>query len=77
MPAALRSHSFPLAHPVDPANVCMIGSRSVDPAERAALRYVRDNTVGTAFFDNLDLLADPDEPRDLFGMLLRRMSNHS
>ena len=37
MPAALRSHSFPLAHPVDPANVCMIGIRSVDPAERAAL----------------------------------------
>lgn len=29
---------FPaLAHPVDPANVCMIGIRSVDPAERAAL----------------------------------------
>ena len=39
--------------------------------------YVRYNTVGTAFFDNLDLLADPDEPRDLFGMLLRRMSDHS
>jgi len=27
----------PLAHPVDPNNVCMIGIRSVDPAERAAL----------------------------------------
>ncbi|GHD22996.1 arginase [Tianweitania populi] len=27
----------PNAHPVDPANVCMIGIRSVDPAERAAL----------------------------------------
>ncbi|AYD04090.1 arginase [Neorhizobium sp. NCHU2750] len=26
-----------LSHPVDPANVCMIGIRSVDPAERAAL----------------------------------------
>jgi arginase len=25
------------AHPVDPANVCMIGIRSADPAERAAL----------------------------------------
>lgn len=29
------------AHPVDPANVCMIGIRSVDPAERAALAESR------------------------------------
>lgn len=27
----------PVAAPVDPANICMIGIRSVDPAERAAL----------------------------------------
>jgi len=27
-----------LSHPVDPAKMCMIGIRSVDPAERAALR---------------------------------------
>nr|AGU11436.1 Arginase family [uncultured organism] len=27
----------PLSHPVDPANVCMIGIRSVDPQERAAI----------------------------------------
>ncbi len=37
----------------------------------AALRYVRDRLDGSRFFQNLDLLADPDEPRDLFGMLLR------
>lgn len=37
----------------------------------SALRYVRDKLRGTAYFENLDLLADPDEPRDLFGMLLR------
>lgn len=30
---------FPdLEHPVDPANICMIGIRSVDPAESAALK---------------------------------------
>lgn len=28
----------PLSHRVDPANVCMIGIRSVDPAERAAIQ---------------------------------------
>lgn len=37
----------------------------------SALRYVRDQLVGTAFHHDLDLLADPDDPRDLFGMLQR------
>jgi ornithine cyclodeaminase len=37
----------------------------------SALRYVRDKLPTTGFFEELDLLADPDEPRDLFGMLLR------
>lgn len=37
----------------------------------SALRYVRDCLIDTAFSMDLDLLADPDEPRDLFGMLLR------
>lgn len=37
----------------------------------SALRYVRDTISKTGFFAELDLLADPDEPRDLFGMLLR------
>lgn len=37
----------------------------------SALRYVRAKLAGTEFYEDLDLLADPDEPRDLFGMLLR------
>jgi ornithine cyclodeaminase len=37
----------------------------------SALRYVRDQLPGTGLYEELDLLADPDEPRDLFGMLLR------
>jgi len=37
----------------------------------SALRYVRDRLQQTGLFEELDLLADPDEPRDLFGMLLR------
>ena len=37
----------------------------------SALRYVRAATKGTAFYHDLDLLADPDDPRDLFGMLRR------
>ena len=37
----------------------------------SALRYVRDKLAETGLYEELDLLADPDEPRDLFGMLLR------
>ncbi|MBD3663083.1 ornithine cyclodeaminase [Sulfitobacter aestuariivivens] len=37
----------------------------------SALRFVRDQIADTGFFHPLDLLADPDDPRDLFGMLQR------
>ncbi|MBZ8119515.1 ornithine cyclodeaminase [Roseovarius sp. LXJ103] len=37
----------------------------------SALRYVRAVIKDTAFYHDLDLLADPDDPRDLFGMLRR------
>jgi len=37
----------------------------------SALRYVRDLLRDHPRCEDLDLLADPDEPRDLFGMLLR------
>jgi ornithine cyclodeaminase len=37
----------------------------------SALRYVRSQIKGTSFYHDLDLLADPDDPRDLFGMLHR------
>jgi len=37
----------------------------------AALRYVLTAIRGTGFYTKLDMLADPDDPRDLFGMLAR------
>jgi ornithine cyclodeaminase len=37
----------------------------------SALRYVRQRAVETGIFDKLDLIADPDSPVDLFGMLMR------
>ena len=37
----------------------------------SALRYVHDKINGTQFFEDLDMLADPDDSRDLFGMLQR------
>lgn len=37
----------------------------------SALRYIRDHIAETGFFQTLDMIADPDDPRDLFGMLQR------
>ncbi|MCM2560932.1 ornithine cyclodeaminase [Lutimaribacter sp. EGI FJ00015] len=37
----------------------------------SALRYIRDRIKGTDLFEPLDMLADPDDPRDLFGMVQR------
>lgn len=36
----------------------------------SALKYVSRKIQDTEFFDQLDMLADPKDPRDLFGMLL-------
>lgn len=37
----------------------------------SALRFVRDQLERTGQFQDLDMLADPDDPRDLFGMVMR------
>lgn len=41
----------------------------------SALRYIRDQLVETGHYQNLDMVADPDDPRDLFGMVLRAAKN--
>jgi len=43
----------------------------------SALRYIRDQLERTGAYVNLDLLADPDDPRDLYGMLLRAKPNEA
>jgi ornithine cyclodeaminase len=37
----------------------------------SALSYVLDRVRETGMADRLDMIADPDDPRDLYGMLLR------
>jgi ornithine cyclodeaminase len=37
----------------------------------SALRYIHGKLAQTGLFEQLDMIADPDDPRDLFGMLLR------
>ena len=37
----------------------------------SALTYIRSKLAETGLYEDLDMIADPDDPRDLFGMLLR------
>jgi len=37
----------------------------------SALRYIHDQLKRTGNYIELDMIADPDEPRDLFGMVMR------
>ena len=37
----------------------------------SALRYLRDRLADYPFYQELDIIADPDDPRDLFGMVQR------
>ena len=37
----------------------------------SALRYVHDKLRTLPYIERLDMIADPDDPRDLYGMLLR------
>lgn len=55
----------------DAKQITLFDSVGFATEDFSALRYVRDQLTTSSCFENLDLLADPDEPRDLFGMLLR------
>ena len=54
-----------------PEQITLFDSVGFAIEDFSALRYVRDHVGGTDFYRDLDLLADPDDPRDLFGMLMR------
>lgn len=36
----------------------------------SGLRYLRDTVDGTDFFDTIDLVAAPEDPKDLFGLVM-------
>ncbi|OQM76997.1 ornithine cyclodeaminase [Manganibacter manganicus] len=55
----------------DAKQITLFDSVGFATEDFSALRYVRDQLRATGLYEELDLLADPDEPRDLFGMLLR------
>jgi ornithine cyclodeaminase len=53
------------------AQITLFDSVGFATEDFSALRYVRDQLAATGLYADLDLLADPDDPRDLYGMLLR------
>jgi ornithine cyclodeaminase len=55
----------------DARQITLFDSSGFAIEDFSALRYVSKAIVGTAFFTQLDMLADPDDPRDLFGMFER------
>ena len=55
----------------DRAQITLFDSVGFAIEDFSALRYLRDQLDRTGRFIELDLVADPDDPRDLYGMLLR------
>ena len=55
----------------DAAQITLFDSVGFATEDFSALRYVRDQLDRTGHYSLLDMLADPDDPRDLFGMLRR------
>jgi ornithine cyclodeaminase len=54
-----------------PAEITLFDSVGFAIEDFSALRYVHAKAMETGLYANLDMVADPDEPRDLFGMLMR------
>jgi ornithine cyclodeaminase len=55
----------------NPAEITLFDSVGFAIEDFSALRYIRGKALETGLYDSLDMIADPDDPRDLFGMLLR------
>ncbi len=55
----------------DDRQITLFDSVGFATEDFSALCYVRDAIRGTGFYTPLDMLADPDDPRDLFGMVAR------
>jgi ornithine cyclodeaminase len=52
-----------------PGEITVFDSVGFAIEDFTALRYARDATAGTRFSESIDLIAEPDDPKDLFGMV--------
>jgi ornithine cyclodeaminase len=55
----------------DASQITLFDSVGFATEDFSALRYIRDALETYPFFKPLDMIADPDDPRDLWGMLQR------
>lgn len=55
----------------DARQITLFDSVGFATEDFSALRYIRDQLERTGHFMELDMLADPDDTRDLFGMVMR------
>ena len=55
----------------DARQITLFDSVGFATEDFSALSYIHGKLDGTDFFQKIDMLADPDDPRDLFGMLKR------
>jgi ornithine cyclodeaminase len=53
------------------AQITLFDSVGFAVEDFSALRYIHGKLEETGLYDDLDMIADPDDPRDLFGMILR------
>jgi ornithine cyclodeaminase len=53
------------------AQITLFDSVGFAVEDFSALRYIHGKLAETGLYDDLDMIADPDDPRDLFGMILR------
>ena len=69
-----RGHILTNFHVVEDAReiqVTLFDSVGFAIEDFSALRHIHGRLQGTGLFQQLDMIADPDDPRDLFGMLCR------
>ncbi|MGB3316435.1 MAG: ornithine cyclodeaminase [Albidovulum sp.] len=55
----------------DPRQITLFDSVGFAIEDFSALRYIHDQLRTLPYSEPLDMIADPDDPRDLYGMLLR------
>ena len=55
----------------DAGQVTLFDSVGFAIEDFSALRHIHQRLEGTSYFHELDMIADPDDPRDLFGMICR------
>lgn len=56
---------------VDDRQITLFDSVGFATEDFSALRYIRDQLEKTGQYQELDMIADPDDPRDLYGMVMR------